>query len=76
MSSAGFSRVKTTYTGEQSAQVAQERPLLAQTAKPVLHFTQSDLHRCLYRRNEVKLVNKEDLRTSLQHEEEFNSYCK
>lgn len=76
MSNAGFPRVKSAYTGRKDSNVTQERSYpTPHTAQPVL-FTPNDLHRCLYRRNEVRLVNKDDLKTSLPRGQEVDSYCK
>ncbi|CAH3014629.1 unnamed protein product, partial [Porites evermanni] len=59
------------------SQTTQERPKFRHRAPKSALFTQNDLHRCLYGRNQVMLVNKDELIYSLLHEEEVKSYwCK
>lgn len=69
MNGSGFSRVQSSLTGREHLQVTRE-------SQKAVVFTPNDLHRCLYRKNEVILLNKEDLRTSFQRREEVHNYCK
>ena len=73
MSHAGASRMKSTV---ERSQTTQERPKFRHRAAKSAFFTQNDLHRCLYGRNQVMLVSKDELIYSLLHEEEVKSYCK
>ena len=73
MSDAGASRMKSTV---ERSQTTQERPKFRHRAAKSAFFTQNDLHRCLYGRNQVMLVSKDELIYSLLHEEEVKSYCK
>ena len=73
MSNAGISRAMTTV--EHTFVSSQARTFQPQANRPMLCTTE-DLHRCLYKRDEVIFVSKEDFRTSLRHKEEVHSYCK
>lgn len=73
MSDASASRMKST---AERSQTTQERPKFRHRAPKSALFTQNDLHRCLYGRNQVMLVSKDELIYSLLHEEEVKSYCK
>lgn len=73
MSNAGISRAKT--TGEHTFVSSWARSFQPQANRPMLATT-DDLQRCLYKRDEVILVSKEDFRASLLHKKEVHSYCK
>lgn len=74
MSNAGISRAKTTV--EHTFVSSRARTFQPQANRPML-CTTDDLHRCLYKRDDVIFVSKEDFRTSLRHKEEVHSYwCK
>lgn len=69
MNNVRVSRAQTTYVSRgEHLQFSQEKQSPLPAGKTVV-FTPTDLHQCLYRRDEVTVISKDDLKGSLQHRE-------